>query len=53
MPKKNTQNSCICNDASYYYVVVNHRVCYKTSAIRELYDFVMKLRKEGKEYIIA
>lgn len=53
MPKKQSVQSCICNDSNYYYVVVNHRVCYKTNAIRELYDFVMKLRKEGKSYIIA
>lgn len=45
--------SMICNDDSYYYVIIEHRVVYKTCAIMELYNYVKKMEEKGKKCIIA
>lgn len=43
----------IFNDASSYYVVVEGRVVYRTNAVMDLYNYVQKLRRQGKEFKIG
>ena len=43
----------IFNDSYNYYVVVEGRVVYRTNAVMELYNYVQKLRRQGKEFQIG
>lgn len=43
----------IFNDSSSYYVVVEGRVVFRTNAVMDLYNYVQKLRRQGKEFKIG